>query len=242
MKSHKEGTLETIKHLTRRQQYHKNLAKILDLGHEKEDLLHHFPAFVGNLTLLRNFTLYELYKRTLGISGHCAEIGVFKGAGSILFGKLIQIFEPDGLTMVHGFDNWGGTRAVPENPLQVQDGNKEDEDRVRQLVALQGLENTVKIHTLDIEKDLPEFFNQHPHLRFKLIFLDSGTYECTSAAIKEFWHRLNIGGILVFDQYCNEVAPGETRAVTELLPNEKIETMHPSWMPASFIVKRTQCW
>ena len=69
------------------------------------------------------------------------------------------------------------------------------------------------------------------------MFLDSGTYECTSAAIKAFWPRLNVGGIMVFDQYNNEVSPGETRAVTELLPNEKIETMQPSWMPASFIVK-----
>lgn len=238
MRSHKDGQFETVKFAKRREEYHRNLDLMLEMGYEKDDFIHHFPAFVGNLTLIRNFTLYELYKRTLGISGHIAEIGVYKGAGSILFGKLVQIFEPDSLTMVHGFDNFGGTRVVPENPLQLQEGNKEAEERLRRLITLQNLDNTIKIHKLDVELDLPQFFEKHPHLRFKLVFLDSGTYEVVSEAIKALWPRLNVGGIMVFDQYCNEVAPGETRAVTELLPNEKIETMQPSWMPASFVVKR----
>ncbi len=238
MKSHKYGTLETVKHQKRREEYYRNLDLILGMGYEEEDFIHHFPAFVGNLTLIRNFALYELYKRVLGISGHVAEVGVFKGASSILFGKLVQIYEPDGLTMVHGFDNFGGTRAVPENPLQVQDGNKENEERLRRLIKLQGLDDTIKIHTLDVETDLPAFFEAHPHLRFKLVFLDSGTYECVSAAIKAFWPRLNVGGIMIFDQFNNEVSPGECRAVTELLPNEKYETMQPSWMPNMYIIKK----
>lgn len=238
MRSHRDGQLETVKFAKCREEYYRNLDLILKMGYENEDFIHHFPAFSGNLTLIRNFSLYEVYKRTLGISGHIAEIGVYKGAGTLLFGKLAQIFEPDSLCMVHGFDNFGGTRAVPENPLQVQDGNKENEERLRRLILLQNLDNTVKIHKLDVEIDLPAFFEKHPHLRFKLVFLDSGTYECTSEAIKYFWPRLNVGGIMIFDQYNNEVSPGETRAVTELLPNEKIETMQPSWMPASFVVKK----
>jgi len=74
-------------------------------------------------------------------------------------------------------------------------------------------------------------------LRFKMVFLDSGTYSVTSASIKALWPRLNVGGIMVFDQYNNEVAPGETRAVQELLPDEKIQTIQPSWMPCSYICK-----
>lgn len=238
MRSHIDGTFETVKFAKRREEYHHNLDLILEMGYEREDFIHYFPAFAGNLTLIRNFTLYELYKRTIGISGHIAEIGVYKGAGSLLFGKLVQIFEPDSLTMVHGYDWFYGTAAVAENPLQVQGGNCEDEERLDRLINLQGLSNTIKIHNMNVETDLPAFFEKHPHLRFKLVFLDSGTCECTSAAIRAFWPRLNVGGIMIFDQYNNEVAPGETRAVTELLPNEKIETMQPSWMPSSFVVKK----
>lgn len=238
VKSHKDGELETIKFASRKAEYYKSVQEILDLGYETTDYLHYFPAFTGNLTLVRNFTLYELYKRTLGVSGHIAEIGVYKGAGSILFGKLVQIFEANSLTMVHGFDWFQGTQAVEENPLQVQGGNLAGEDQLRELIRLQNLDSTVKIHRLDAHKDFPAFFERYPHLRFKLVFLDSGTYEVTSEAIKAFWPRIVPGGLLVLDQWNSEVAPGETRAVSELLPHEKIETFPGAWMPNAFVVKR----
>lgn len=238
MKSHKDGSLETVKFAHRRQHYYENLSKILAMDYDKEEFLHYFPAFVGNLTLIRNFTLYELYKRTIGISGHIAEVGVFKGAGSILFGKLVQIYEPDSLTMVHGFDHFSGTDADTDAALQVPGGNQADEKQLRDLIRLQNLDNTVKIHNMDARTGFNSFFEKHPHLRFRLIFLDSGTYEVTSASIRALWPRLNVGGIMIFDQYNNEVAPGETRAVNEWLASEKIETMQPSWMPSSYIIKR----
>lgn len=237
MRSHIDGQLETVKHAERRTKYYENLPKILGLGHEKEDLLHYFPAFCGTLTLNRYFTLYELYKKTIGISGHIAEIGVYKGAGSILFGKLVQMFEQDSLTMVHGFDWFQGTAENTDSALQVAGGNLSDENQLRELIRLQNLDSTVKIHKLNVETELPNFFDEHSHLRFKLVFLDSGTYDCTAASIREFWPRLNVGGIMVFDQHNNEVAPGETKAIHELLPNEKIETLPGSWMPSAYIRK-----
>lgn len=238
MRSHVDGTMETVKFRERRKQYYENLDQMIIMGHSIEDYLHYFPAFVGTLTLNRYLTLYELYKKTLGISGHIAEIGVFKGAGSILFGKLIQMFEPDSLTMVHGFDWFKGTEAVEENPLQVQGGNTASESTVLELIRLQNLENTVKIHNVNVEAGLPSFFEKYPHLQFKLVFLDSGTYECVSESINHFWPRLIPGGIMVFDQFNNEVAPGETRAVREFLPYEKIENIQNSWMPSAFVIKK----
>lgn len=237
IKSHVDGIFETVKHAERRAKHHENLPKILDLGHEKADLLHYFPAFCGDLTLNRYLTLYELYKETSGIPGHIAEVGVFKGAGSILFGKLINLFERDSLTMVHGFDHFGGIDIDTDSPLQVPGGDSSNENTLRELIRLQNLDSTIKIHNLDAARDLPEFFENNPHIRFKLVFLDSGTYNITSEAIKAFWPRLNIGGIMIFDQYNNEVAPGETRAIHELLPNEKIETLTGSWMPSAYIRK-----
>jgi len=211
--------------------------KIIGLDYPITDFLSHFPAFIGRQTLLRNLTLYELYKKTLGIGGHIAEVGVYKGAGSILFGKLIHLYEPESLTMVHGFDLFRGTDTDTASELQVSGGNLSDESKLRELIRLQELHGTVKIHNLDARTDFPAFFEKYPHLRFKMVFLDSGTYSVTSASIKALWPRLNVGGIMVFDQYNNEVAPGETRAVQELLPDEKIQTIQPSWMPCSYICK-----
>lgn len=235
--SHVDGTLETIKFAKRREKYRENLSKILDLGHEKADLLHYFPAFVGDLTLNRYLTLYELYKKTLGIAGHIAEVGVFKGAGSILFGKLVKQFEPDSLTMVHGFDHFKGIDISTDSKLQIAGGDASDEKALEQLIFLQGMGNTIKIHNLDVVSNIQQFFVDNSHLRFRLVFVDSGTYDVTAAAIKAFWPRLNVGGIMVFDQYNNEVAPGETKAIHELLPNEKIRNWVGSWMPNSYIIK-----
>lgn len=239
-KSHIDGTLETVKFAGRRADYVEYLAKLALFEVNSTDLLHHFPAYVGHMTLNRFLTLYELYKSVLGIAGHIAEVGVYKGAGSLFFGKLIQIFEPESLTMVHGFDNFEGTAAVPENPLQVGGGNLSDEGKLRELIALQKMDSMVKVHKMNAEKDWDVFFASHYHLQFKLIFLDSGTYAVTAASIKALWPRLIPGGVIIFDQYNHEVAPGETRAVNEMLPHEKIETIPNSWMPNAFI-RKTRC-
>lgn len=237
IRSHKDGWLETVKFAPQREKYYENLVKIFDLGHDKLDYIHHFPAFVGTQTLNRNLFLYEMYKLVSGIAGHIAEVGVYKGAGSLFFGKLIQIFEPNSLTMVHGFDHFKGTDSTTDSPLQIAGGNLADEVKLRKLVSLQGLENTVKIHNLNAITGFPDFFRENPHLQFKLIFLDSGTYEVTKASIWALWPHLLPGGIMIFDQFNNEVAPGETKAVRELLPQEIIRTIPNSWMPHAYVIK-----
>lgn len=240
MKSHVKGTLETIKFDHRRADYELYIAKLSLLGVKIDESIEHFPAFAGYMTLNRFLTLYELYKKVLGISGHIAEVGVFKGAGSLLFAKLTQIFEPESLAMVHGFDHFGGIDDDTDAILQVPSGDSSNEGRLREIIDLQNLDHIVKIHNMDARKDFPAFFEKYPHLRFKLIFLDSGTYSVTRASIEALWPRLNVGGIMVFDQYVNEVAPGETRAIHELLPDETIRTVVGSWMPSAYIIKEVR--
>jgi hypothetical protein len=231
------GQFESVKFDRRRPDYLAAEAKILSLGYTPQDLLHYFPAFVGHMTLWRNLTLYELYKKTLGVSGHIAEVGVYKGGTSLLFAKLVEIFEPESLTLVHGFDWFKGTKPSDDDKLLVEGTYLEDEARLRELVRLQKLDHVLKIHRLDVAKELDGFFAEHAHMRFKLVFLDAGVYDVVSSAIRAFWPRLTPGGLLVLDQYNHELALGEVRAVAELLANEKIETIPNSWMPNAYIQK-----
>jgi hypothetical protein len=235
--AHKLGQFETVKFASRRPDYARAVEEITSMGYSVEDYLHHFPAFVGHMTLGRTLTLYELYKKTLGLSGHIADVGVFVGASALLFGKLMQIHEPESLAMVHGFDWFKGTHVSKEDTLQIEGDNLESEARLRRLIAIQKLDHVVKVHKVDVAKEIEGFFAAHPHLRFKLVFLDSGTYDVVSSAIRAFWPRLTPGGLLVLDQYNHEVAPGEVRAIHELLPNEKVETIPNSWMPSAYIQK-----
>lgn len=227
---------ETAKHASRRAEYFASLDRIFSMGYSNADFLHHFPAFVGNLTLIRYLTLYEMYKKAEGLAGHIAEVGVDVGASSLLFAKLVQSFEPDALTMVHGFDWFKGYQPTSEDVL-LKEGYASSEDRLRELVALQKLDHILKIHNVDVSKDMDAFFLAHPHLRFKLVFLDCGTYPVAAGAIKSFWPRLIPGGYMLLGQFNNEVAPGEVRAVSDLLPDMKVETIKNSWYPNAFIQK-----
>ncbi len=237
-KVYNDGQFESVKFIGRRKDYYEGVEKIFQLGYEPTDFLYHFPAFVGHMTLWKALTLYELYKKTLGLCGHIAEVGVDKGSSSLLFAKLVQIFEPEALTLVHGFDWFQGVKPTKEEKNLINaTWHGEDEGRLRELVRAQKLEHILKIHNLDVSKQMAAFFKKHPHMRFKLAYLDCGFYPAVSSAIKAIWPRMVPGGIMVFDQYSNELAPGEARAVDELLPNIKIETIPNSWFPNAFVQK-----
>ena len=108
------GKFELQKFASRKPEYYKGLQQMLALGFDTPDYIHHFPAFVGHMTLARFLSLYEAYKMTLGVAGHIAEIGVYKGAGSLFFAKLTKLFEPESLTLVHGFDWFQGAKITEE--------------------------------------------------------------------------------------------------------------------------------
>lgn len=234
---YKVGNFESRKFESRKPGYAKGLETILGLGFAKEDLIHYFPSFAGHMTLSRYLCLYEAYKMTLGVSGHIAELGVYKAAGTLLFAKLAQIFEPESMTLVHGFDWFEGTKPTSEEPNVFEGSYKTDYDTIVQLVKAQQLENIVHIHKMDLRTDLSKFFAEYPYMQFKLVFFDAGQYDIAKHCISEMWPRITPGGILILDQFNQELSPGETRAVKELLPGAKIKTFPFGWMPTSYIVK-----
>ena len=231
------GKLESAKFSQNKKPYYEGLKEILSLGFSQEDLIHYFPSFTGHMTLSRYLVLYEAYKMTLGVAGHIAELGVYKAAGSLLFGKLCQIFEPGSLTQVHGFDWYEGTTPTEEEPNLVNGSYKESYRRIVDLVAAQKLDNIVHIHKLDLKSNLPTFFEKHPHLQFKLLFFDAGQYDIVSHALEHMWERLTPGGILLLDQFNHDLSPGETRAIKEFLPDAKIRTFPFGWLPSAYIIK-----
>ena len=234
---YKEGNFETRKFADRKPEYYEGLAEILSLGYASEDLLHYFPSFVGHMTLARFLALYEAYKMTLGVAGHIAEAGVYKAAGTLFFAKLTQIFEPGSLTLVHGFDWFEGAELTPEEPNIVEGAYKEDYSRVMRLIRAQRLDRIVHIHKLDLRTELANFFDENPYMQFKLVFLDAGQYEIVRNCLEHFWPRLTSGGVLIFDQFNHELAPGETRAIKEFMPEAKIRSFPFSWMPTAYVVK-----
>ena len=215
--------------------------KIQRMGYDPADFYDHFPCFSDAKTIARFISLTDCYKRTLGIAGHMAEVGVFRGSCSLLLAKLALLYEPNSITQVHAFD-W--FRKPTREEIASSGGYGygdyyEPYDRICELVEVQGLQRHVLLHRLNVLTELEAFFCKHTHLEFKLILLDAGEhYDLVARSIRELWPRLCNGGIMVFDQFNHEVAPGETRAVRELLPPDAIIRTFPNgWMPTAYVIK-----
>lgn len=232
------GKYEYMKFDSRRKDFNNYLNHLNESDLKVDDFMEHFTAYVGHMSLSRVIGLYELYKKTLGISGHIGEIGVYKGASFFLFLKLVKIFEGESLTQVHGFDWFEGT-VTDDIELKVDPlSYKGDYDEIKELIQLQGFKNSGFLHKMDVTKELSDFLNKNKHLQFKLFFLDAGLYKVVKSTLKLVWDRITPGGIVILDQFNHELAPGETMAVRELLPNVKVKTLPNIWMPTGYIIKK----
>ena len=219
----------------------KPFGEYLDYLNKKEiplaDWMEHFTCFIGHMSLSRVLGLYDLYKKTLGVSGHIGEIGIYKGATFFLFAKLVRIFEAESLTQVHGFD-WFKGMVDDDIEMKIEQGGyKHSYEEIQELNELQGFKNLAFIHKMDVVHELKSFLKDNLHLQFKLFFLDAGTHKVVKAALPLIWERITPGGIIVFDQYNHELSPGETLAVREILPNQKVHIIPNIWMPSGYIVK-----
>ena len=234
-----KGKFETLKFNHRRKKFYEYIKHLKKNKTSIEDLLEHSTAYIGHMSLNRIITLYEIYKKTLKLNGHIAELGVYKGSGSLLFAKLVKIFESESLTQVHGFEWFKGTdfKNQLDNDLVKKGTYSYDKKKLINLIKNQGFSNILKIHDLDISKNLVTFLKKNPHLRFKLVFLDIGINKVLDIAIPLMWERLVKGGILIFDQFNHELAPGETIAINKHLKKKKIMTIKNSWMPNAYIIK-----
>ena len=234
----KKGEFETIKFQKRRKSFYRYTNYLEKEKIPTQDILEHFSAYVGHMSLNRVLTLYEFFKMTRKTAGHIAEVGVYKGAGSILFAKLLKIFQSESLTQVHGFD-WFNGASLGENDTKLTNNGdyKSNFYDLKQLIKKQNLKNIIKLHKLDIRKELEDFFKKNLHLQFRLVFLDAGQYEVMKKAIPAFWERLTPGGIMIFDHYSHELAPSEAIALREVFHDKKILTLENSWMPNAYVIK-----
>lgn len=240
MEKHVNGTLESVKFNYRRKDFYEYRDFLDKQNIPISDLLEHFTAYVGHMSLNRMLTLYELYKKVQNVAGHIGEVGVYKGAGTLFFAKLVQIFESEALTQVHGFD-WfkgAGQGGVNDTELVPKGGYQSDKELLMNLIKKQKLDHIIRINDFDVTKELENYFQKHKHLQFKLVFLDAGMYDVMQACIPAFWERLTPGGIMIFDQYNHELGPGETISIRELLPNAQVQTIPNSWMPNAYIIKK----
>lgn len=236
---HSYGKFESIKFDHLRESYREYTRFLEQSEYTKTEIIENAGAFVGDLALNRILTLTEYFKMTETLAGHIADVGTYKGASLLLFAKLLKIRSAQSLWQAHGFDWFKGTPKLSDQDTDLvkEGGYKAPKEDLLKLIRQQDLHPIARVHDLDLRTELSAFMDKHPHLQFRMIFMDAGVYEVMDVSIPEFWNRLVPGGLMVFDQLSHELAPGEIAAVRKHLPNCPLRTLPNSWMPNAYVLK-----
>ena len=219
--------------------YLTSLEDYFDSSHEGSSMekLRSFTRFVPATEFSKLFVKYELFKQILHINGAIVECGVHNGGGIFTWAILSSMFEPTNhIRKIVGFDTFDG---FPE--LSSVDMVNDNEHAFSGGLAidsynsiLRGLDIFDKWRPLghipkvqlvkgDACITIPDFIASNPHTVISMLYLDFDIYKPTKVALENFLARMPKGAMIVFDELNNELWPGETLAVHEVIGINNIE-------------------
>lgn len=170
---------------------------------------------VSGMNTDRRWMLYQLMRLTERVPGDTVECGVFEGAGSYMFCKMNRenqsfdrthyIFDSfEGVSKPAGDDGMHWTEGDLSCPLDTVKGNLSEFDNV-------------SFH----KGWIPEKFADVENKRFSFVHIDVDLYQPTLDSIAFFYSRMNVGGIIVCDDYGFTSCPGATKAINEFLEDKE---------------------
>lgn len=201
--------------------YNRNLT-----WHNDDDYKQVWSSFpqVDHTVHERRFNLYNLARGVRAVPGDIVECGVFEGAGSFL----MLSAQASTNKKLFGFDSFEGL-SKPED-VDIAKANhtfhwKQYDMSVEEGVAANNLSQFKDRVTL-FRGWIPERFDEVSDRRFCLVHVDVDLYEPTREAIRFFLPRLNLGGILICDDYGFESCPGARRAMDEVAAEYGTSVIH----------------
>lgn len=196
-----------------------------------DELLPNLGLFLTSKTLSRILFFYEIYKKIVNTHGVVMEFGVRWGQSLALLSALRGIFEPfNRHRKIIGFDTFAGFKGIGaedgENCRCVDGSFSVSEDYDAYLDRLIGLQDALnpiphlrkyELVKGDACETIPAYLAAHPETVVSLAIFDFDIYKPTKAALEAIKPHLMKGSVLVFDELCDDIFPGETVAVREVL-------------------------
>lgn len=196
-----------------------------------DELLANLGIYFTSKNLSRLLFFYEIYKKILHTHGVIMEFGVRWGQTLSLMSALRGIFEPfNRHRKIVGFDTFkgfSGMCAKDGDKCNCSDGSfdvpLDYESYLDSVMSLQEELNPmfhIKRYELvkgDAVETISEYFERHPETIISLAIFDFDIYTPTKAALEAVMPRLFKGSVLVFDELCDDMFPGETLALMETL-------------------------
>jgi O-methyltransferase len=172
----------------------------------------------------RKFVLYSISKSIVNISGDIAECGVYRGESSFLMLKANENTDK----RLYGFDSFEGLSKPDRNDKVNNDYTfkwKENDLSISKDIAFNNLnkfENRFELY----KGWIPSRFNQVEKNRFSIVHIDVDLFQPTLDSIEFFWKRLNIGGVIICDDYGFETCPGARKAMDEFFTKRDMSVIH----------------
>ena len=196
-----------------------------------DELLANLGLFLTSKNLSRLLFFYEIYKKIVHTHGIIVEFGVRWGPTLSLMSALRGIFEPfNRHRKIVGFDTFEGFKGLsPANGAKCKcnDGSFSVSDNYEKTLAdiltlqedLNPISHLKKYEIVkgDAVETIPEYFQKHPESLISLAVFDFDIYQPTKVALEAVTPRLFKGSVLVFDELCDDIFPGETVALTETM-------------------------
>ena len=196
-----------------------------------DELLANLGLFLTSKNLSRLLFFYEIYKKIVQTHGIIVEFGVRWGQTLSLLSALRGIFEPfNRHRKIIGFDTFEGFKGLSSTDGEkcgCTDGSFSVSDNYENILAkilsiqedLNPINHLKKYEIVkgDAMQTIPEYFQKHPESLVSLAVFDFDIYKPTKAALEAVKPRLFKGSVLVFDELCDDIFPGETVALRETI-------------------------
>ena len=166
--------------------------------------------------------------------GYILELGCQYGSSSATFQSLRDIYEPFNRTRkIFCFDTFVGLKNVTRKDSNLSSGEfstvKNYEKVLEKILNLKENfsalphYNRVKIYKGDVNKTFDKFVKENPETLLSLVFFDMDIYKPTRQILKKMKKYINKGTVIVFDEICDELSPGETHAFREIIGSRNVK-------------------
>ena len=195
-----------------------------------DELLPNLGLFLTSKAFSRLLFFYEIYRKIVNTHGVIIECGVRWGQTLSAMAALRGIFEPfNRHRKIIGFDTFAGFKGISDKDGKLcksTDGSfsvaPDYENYLSRILALQEALNPIahlkkfELVKGDACETIPAYLKAHPETIISLAIFDFDIYRPTKVALEAVKPHLMKGSILVFDELCDDIFPGETVALQEV--------------------------
>lgn len=189
----------------------------------------------------RCYSLWKLVEQAVLVEGDLLEVGVWRGGTGALiasalerrsrFGQSDRATEaigrqelPDGSRCVFLADTFTGVAKAGPRDSYYRGGEHANTSRevVEELLGRVGASSAILLEGV-FPEDTGDLIDDH---RFSFCHIDVDVYQSARDTFEWVWPRLNVGGIVVYDDYGFYGCEGVTSHVNEIFPDPRRMVIH----------------